>query len=124
MKVDFDTTARQKTIFGCLKALHAQNFVLAISIDRLGQHMSLVDYRTTLRYRLMIPFSLLIEVGGKHACVDLTEVSPLMGLGNRDFTVGQAALKVASSKVAKPMRKRVLTINTFLSHLHSTLLNS
>ena len=40
-------------------------------------------------------------VGGKHACVDLTGVSPLVGLREETFTVGQAALKVASSKVAK-----------------------
>lgn len=40
-------------------------------------------------------------IGGKHACVDLTEVSPLVGLEVRTFTVRQAALKVASSKVAK-----------------------
>ena len=40
-------------------------------------------------------------VGGKHACVDLTGVSPLVGLGVRPFTVGQATLKAASSKVAK-----------------------
>jgi len=40
-------------------------------------------------------------VGGKHACVDLTGVSPLVGLGVGPFTVGQAALKAASSKVAK-----------------------
>jgi len=40
-------------------------------------------------------------VGGKHACVDLTGVSPLLGLGVRAFIIGQAALKVASSKMAK-----------------------
>ena len=40
-------------------------------------------------------------VGGKHACVDLTDVSPLVGLGVMVFTVGQAALKVMSSKVSK-----------------------
>jgi hypothetical protein len=40
-------------------------------------------------------------VGGKHACVDLTGVSPLVGLRAGTFTVGQAALKVASCKVAK-----------------------
>jgi hypothetical protein len=33
--------------------------------------------------------------------VDLTGVSPLVGLTTEDFTVGQAALKAASSKVAK-----------------------
>ncbi|GKB17840.1 hypothetical protein Tco_0851763 [Tanacetum coccineum] len=39
----------------CLRAPHAQDFLLAIPIDGLGQHMSLVEYRTILRYRLMIP---------------------------------------------------------------------
>ena len=39
--------------------------------------------------------------GGKHACVDLTGVSPLVGLGNHAFTAGQAALKAASCKVTK-----------------------
>jgi hypothetical protein len=33
--------------------------------------------------------------------VDLTGVSPLVSLGVGDFTIGQAALKDASSKVAK-----------------------
>jgi hypothetical protein len=40
-------------------------------------------------------------VGGKYACVDLTEVSPLAGLGTGDFTAGHAALKATSNKVAK-----------------------
>jgi hypothetical protein len=40
-------------------------------------------------------------VGGKHACVDLTGVTPLVGLGTVTFTVGQEALKAASCKVAK-----------------------
>jgi len=40
-------------------------------------------------------------VGGKHACVDLTGVSPLVGLDVRSFTLGQAALKAASNKVVK-----------------------
>jgi hypothetical protein len=43
-------------------------------------------------------------VGGKYACVDLTGVSPLVGLTTADFTVGQVALKAASSKVAKHER--------------------
>ncbi|GJT69214.1 hypothetical protein Tco_1028500 [Tanacetum coccineum] len=40
-------------------------------------------------------------VGGKHACVDLTGVSPLVGLSSRGFTAGQAALKAALGKVTK-----------------------
>ncbi|GKC08444.1 hypothetical protein Tco_1000054 [Tanacetum coccineum] len=39
--------------------------------------------------------------GGKHACVDLTGVSPLVGLRDNGFVARQAALKVESSKVAK-----------------------
>jgi len=178
MEVKFDMTTRQKTIFGCLQAPHAQDFLLAIPIDGLGQHMSPVEYHTILRYRLMIPLFPIDEVclvcrkacldtfgehvvhckelpglkyihdfvrdvlfdifkragvsvkkeapvnfltdplerrstlrpadvmvygwvGGKHACVDLTGVSLLVGLGVMPFTVGQAALKAASSKVAK-----------------------
>jgi len=57
-----------------------------------------LDRRSTLR-----PADIMVYggVGGKHACVDLTRVSPLVGLGVGPFTVGQAALKAASSKVAK-----------------------
>jgi hypothetical protein len=40
-------------------------------------------------------------VGGKHACRDLTRVSPLIGLGVETFTIGQTPLKTTSSKVAK-----------------------
>ena len=39
--------------------------------------------------------------GGKHACVDLTGVSPLVGLRDRGFVPGQAVLKAEARKVAK-----------------------
>ncbi|GJY41237.1 hypothetical protein Tco_0428507 [Tanacetum coccineum] len=57
-----------------------------------------LDGKSTLK-----PADILIFgwVGGKHACVDLTGVSPLVGLSNRGFTVDQSALKVASCKVTK-----------------------
>lgn len=151
---------------------------LAIPIDVLGQHMSPVEYRSILKYRLMIPLFPVDEIcpvcrktcldsfgehavhcrdlpgfkyrhdlvrdvlydifrragisakkeapvnfltdplegrstlrpadvlvfgwiGGKHACVDLTGVSPLVGLGGSTFTAGQAALRAASCKVTK-----------------------
>jgi len=32
MKVKFDTTTRHKTILGCLQALHAHDFLLAIPV--------------------------------------------------------------------------------------------
>ncbi|GJU72051.1 mutator type transposase [Tanacetum coccineum] len=56
------------------------------------------DGRSTLRPADILVFG---WVGGKHACVDLTRVSPLMGLSSQGFTVGEAALKVASYKVTK-----------------------
>ncbi|GJX75702.1 ribonuclease H-like domain-containing protein [Tanacetum coccineum] len=43
MKVYFDMTIRQKVVFECLHAPHAQDFIIAILIDELGQHMSSVD---------------------------------------------------------------------------------
>ncbi|MCI29381.1 auxilin-like protein, partial [Trifolium medium] len=60
-----------------------------------------LEGRSTLR-----PANVLVYgwVGEKHACVDLTGVSPLVELTTGDFTVGQAALKSASSKVAKHER--------------------
>ncbi|MFS7994416.1 hypothetical protein Hanom_Chr12g01105851 [Helianthus anomalus] len=38
---------------------------------------------------------------GKHACVDLTEVSRLVGLRENGFVAGQAARKAESKKVDK-----------------------
>ena len=54
--------------------------------------------RSTLRAADILVYG---WIGGKHACVDLTGVSPLVALGSGTFTVGQAALKAASGKVAK-----------------------
>ncbi|MCI72356.1 auxilin-like protein, partial [Trifolium medium] len=54
-------------------------------------------------------------VRGKLANVDLTGFLPLVGLRTEVFTVGQASLKAASSKVVK-MRKHVLKINMRLYH--------
>ncbi|KAK2365696.1 hypothetical protein QL285_079166 [Trifolium repens] len=175
MEVDFNMTTREKAVFGCLKAEHAQDFLLAIPIDGLGQHMFPVEYRTILKYHVMIPsfpkdgvchvcrkacldtfgehvaycrelsgfkyrHDLVREVlfdifrragisvkkevpvnfltdpqedrstlrptdvmvygwvGGKHACVDLTGVSPPCGSGSWRFYCGRAALKAVQAK--------------------------
>jgi len=44
-----------------------------------------LDRRSTLRHADVMVYR---WVGGKYACVDLTRVSPLMGLGAGPFTVG------------------------------------
>ncbi|GKC77653.1 putative reverse transcriptase domain-containing protein [Tanacetum coccineum] len=49
MEVHFDMTMRQNAVFECLRGPHAHDFLLAIPIDRLGQHMSPVEYRTILK---------------------------------------------------------------------------
>nr|GEY23295.1 hypothetical protein [Tanacetum cinerariifolium] len=138
--LSFDVSGfTNKDTFECLRAPHAHDFLLAIPIDGLGQHMSPVEYRTILKYRLMIPLfpvdaicpvcrkacldffgehavhckelpgfkyrhdmvrDVLFDIW-KHACVDLTGVSPLVGLSSRGFTAGQAALKAVSGKVTK-----------------------
>lgn len=54
MEVKFDMTIRQTIVFGCLQVAHPQDFLLVFPIDQLGQHMSLVDYSTIIRYILMI----------------------------------------------------------------------
>nr|GFA26544.1 putative reverse transcriptase domain-containing protein [Tanacetum cinerariifolium] len=173
-----DNVIRPIAVVECLRAPHAQNFLTVIPIEGLGQHMSALEYRTILKYRLMIPLfsvdepclvchkvcldsfgehavhckelpgfkyrhdlvsdvqcDVLKRVGisskkeapvnfltdplegrstlrpadilvfgwaeGKHACVDLTGVSPLVGLRENGFVAGQSALKAESSKVAK-----------------------
>ncbi|KAJ0492709.1 putative exostosin [Helianthus annuus] len=57
-----------------------------------------LEGRSTLRPADILVFG---WEGGKHACVDLTRVSPLVGLKDKGFVVGQAVLKAEASKVAK-----------------------
>lgn len=54
MEVKFDMTTRQKTIFGYLQAAHAQDFLLVIPIDELGQHMLPIEQHIIFKYHLMI----------------------------------------------------------------------
>ncbi|GJW79180.1 putative reverse transcriptase domain-containing protein [Tanacetum coccineum] len=72
MEVYFDITMRQKAVFECLRVPHAQNFLLAVPIDRLGQHMSPVKYLTILKYRVMIPLFLVDVICPvcRKACLD------------------------------------------------------
>jgi hypothetical protein len=72
MKVIFDMTTRHEAILGCLLAAHAQNFLLAILIDVLGQYMSLVKYHTILRYHIMTRLFPIDEVCHvcRKACLD------------------------------------------------------
>jgi hypothetical protein len=178
MDAVFGLTARQKAVLESTRTPFAQEFLSAVPIEGLGQHMSAVEFRAILKYRLMIPlfpddapcpvcrkacldsfgehavhcrdlpgfkyrhdfvrdvlFDILKRAGisakkeapvnfltdprdgrsslrpadilvfgwerGKHACVDLTGVSPLVGLREQGFIAGEAARKAEVSKVAK-----------------------
>nr|GEV86612.1 putative exostosin-like protein [Tanacetum cinerariifolium] len=65
---------------------------------RWGNDPDPLEGRSTLRPADILVFG---WAGGKHACVDLTGVSPLVGFRENGFVAGQAALKAESSKVAK-----------------------
>lgn len=75
------------------------------------------DGRSTLR-----PADILIFgwAGGKHACVDLTGVSPLVGLSSRGFTAGHAALKAASCKVTKHEKACIENQHVFIPFAFDT----
>ncbi|GKE57655.1 hypothetical protein Tco_1496840 [Tanacetum coccineum] len=190
-------TMKQKAVFECLRTPHAQDFLLVIPIDGLGQHTSPVEYRTILKYRLMIPLfpvdaicpvcrkacldsfgehavhckelpgfkyrhdmvrdvifdicrrvgisakkeapvNFLADpsdgrstlspadvlvfgwVGGKHACVDLTWVSPLVELSSKGFIAGQAALKAASCKMTKHDKACIEIQHVFITFVFDT----
>nr|GEY47326.1 putative exostosin-like protein [Tanacetum cinerariifolium] len=81
----------------------SQTWVLEIKRDAIGgdRHVDAtypLEGRSTLRPADILVFG---WAGGKHACVDLTGVSPLVGFRENGFVAGQAALKAESSKVAK-----------------------
>nr|GEZ37194.1 zinc finger, CCHC-type [Tanacetum cinerariifolium] len=56
----------------------------------------------------------------KHACVDLTGVSPLVWLSSRDFTAGHAALKAASGKVTKHEKSCIKNQHVFIPFAFDT----
>lgn len=58
LDLKFDMTTRQKAVFGCLQATHAQDFLLVIPIDGLGQRLSPVEYHTIIKptYDSLIPY--------------------------------------------------------------------
>nr|GFA48490.1 putative reverse transcriptase domain-containing protein [Tanacetum cinerariifolium] len=75
------------------------------------------DGRSTFRPANVLVFG---WVGGKHACVDLTRVSLLMGLSSRGFTTGHAALKVALCKVTKHEKACIENQHVFIPFAFDT----
>ncbi|GJR53720.1 putative reverse transcriptase domain-containing protein [Tanacetum coccineum] len=75
------------------------------------------DGRSTLRPADVLVFGL---VRGKHAYVDLTGVSPLVGLSSRGFTAGQAALEATSGKVTKHEKACIENQHVFIPFAFDT----
>ncbi|KAK9080544.1 hypothetical protein SSX86_000302 [Deinandra increscens subsp. villosa] len=76
-----------------------------------------LEGRSTLR-----PADVLVAgwAGGKHACVDLTGVSPLVGLRDTGFVAGQAAQKAEAGKVAKHERACLENQHVFIPFAFDT----
>ncbi|KAL6517045.1 hypothetical protein OROHE_018005 [Orobanche hederae] len=76
-----------------------------------------LEGRSTLRPADVLIFG---WANGKHTCVDLTGVSPLVGIGHGTFTVGQAALRAASGKIAKHEKACIDNGHTFIPFAFDT----
>nr|KAJ0213536.1 hypothetical protein LSAT_V11C400199650 [Lactuca sativa] len=75
------------------------------------------DARSTLRPADILVFG---WIGGKHASVDLTGVSPLVGLWSGGFTVGHAALKADACKVVKHENECIANQHAFVPFAFDT----
>jgi hypothetical protein len=94
---------------------------VGISVNKEAPVNFLIDPqkgRSTLRPANIVVYG---WVGGKHACVNLTGVSPLVGLGVGTLLSDEQPSKLLQAKWPN-MRERALTINMFSYHLHSTFL--
>ncbi|GJU28474.1 putative reverse transcriptase domain-containing protein [Tanacetum coccineum] len=76
-----------------------------------------LEGRSTLRPADILVFGC---ARGKHACVDLTGVSPLVGLRDNGFVAGQAALKAESRKVAKHEKACLENQHVFITFAFDT----
>nr|GEZ00288.1 putative reverse transcriptase domain-containing protein [Tanacetum cinerariifolium] len=122
MKVHLDMTMRQKVVFDCLRAPHAQDFLLAILTNGLSQHKSPVEYRAILKD---VPFNKCRRVG-----ISAKKEAPANFLtdpvGWKIYTqtgrrfAGQAALKAASCKVTKHEKTCIENQHVFIPFAFDT----
>ncbi|MFS8000676.1 putative exostosin [Helianthus anomalus] len=79
--------------------------------------MDPMERRSTLRPTDLLVFG---WAGGKHACVDLTGVSPLVGLRENGFLAGLAARKAESKKVNKHAKASAENQHVFIPFTFDT----
>ncbi|KAJ0791149.1 putative exostosin [Helianthus annuus] len=76
-----------------------------------------MEGRSTLRPADLLVFG---WARGKHACVDLNGVSPLVGLRENGFVAGQAARKAESKKVDKHTKAYAENQHVFVHFVFDT----
>ncbi|KAJ0560661.1 putative exostosin [Helianthus annuus] len=76
-----------------------------------------MEGRSTLRPADLLVFG---WAGGKHACVDLTGISPLAGLRESGFVAGQTIRKAESKKVDKHAKACVDNQHAFVPFAFDT----
>ncbi|GJT40223.1 hypothetical protein Tco_0940088 [Tanacetum coccineum] len=103
IEVHFDMTMRQKA---CL--------------DSFGEHAVYCKGLSGFKYRHDMVMDVIFNICRKHACVDLTGVSPLVGLSSHGFIASQAALKAASCKVTKHKKTYIKNQHVFISFAFDT----
>ncbi|GJU56021.1 hypothetical protein Tco_1229735 [Tanacetum coccineum] len=128
MEVHFDMTMRQKAVFECMCAPHAEDFLLAISIDGFGQHMSPVKYRTILKYRLMIPLFPVDAICPvcRKACLDsfgkhVVHCKELTGFKYRHDMLRDVLFYICRRTGISAKKEASVNFLTNLSHGRSTL---
>ncbi|GJY45228.1 putative reverse transcriptase domain-containing protein [Tanacetum coccineum] len=147
MEVHFDMTMRQKTVFECLRAPHAQDFLLVVPIDGLGHYVQW-EYRTILKYRLIIPLFPVDALSGfkyrhdiardvlfdicKRAGISTKKEAPVNFLTNPSdgrstlrpddvlVLAGQTALKAVSGKVTKHEKACIENQHLFIAFVFDT----
>lgn len=67
-----------------------------------------------LRNEILVLVFVFVWTGGKHVCMELIGVSPLVSLGSRVFTMMHAALKDASCKMVKHEKICIENQHTFI----------
>ncbi|GKD98219.1 putative reverse transcriptase domain-containing protein [Tanacetum coccineum] len=84
MEIHFDMTVRQKAVL----SVYVHHMRVGISAKKEAHVKFLTD--PSDRISTLRPANVLVFgwVEGKHACVDLTEVYPLVGLSSQGFTMG------------------------------------
>ncbi|GKE70005.1 hypothetical protein Tco_1528077 [Tanacetum coccineum] len=116
IEVHFDMTVRQKSVFECIRASHAQDFLLAIPIDGLGA--------PGFKYRHDMVRDVLFDVC-RRVGISARKEAPVNFLtdpldGRSTLRLADAALKAASCKVTKHEKACIENQHVFVPFVFDT----